>query len=192
MALKVVMLLALSSFFLITTRVSSWGEELFVKDITQKAPPPPIEASESSPPAPATEASPPPPPIYKPVPVPPPAKKLPPPSPPLKALPPPPPVYKPVPPVPVKKPPVPLPPPPPVRAPAPPSPMQPPPRNTKECFPPCAVRCKLHSRKNVCLRACVTCCDRCKCVPPGQYGNREKCGKCYAGMTTRGGRLKCP
>ncbi|XP_074369308.1 uncharacterized protein LOC141710654 [Apium graveolens] len=68
----------------------------------------------------------------------------------------------------------------------------PPPRNTKECYPPCVVRCKLHSRKNVCLRACVTCCDRCKCVPPGQYGNKEKCGKCYANMTTHGGKSKCP
>ncbi|WOG97667.1 hypothetical protein DCAR_0417008 [Daucus carota subsp. sativus] len=72
------------------------------------------------------------------------------------------------------------------------SPPPPPPRNTKECYPPCVIRCKLHSRKNVCLRACVTCCDRCKCVPPGQYGNKEKCGKCYANMTTRGGRPKCP
>ncbi|KAG6412826.1 hypothetical protein SASPL_125518 [Salvia splendens] len=61
-----------------------------------------------------------------------------------------------------------------------------------KCAPLCVVRCKNHSRKNVCMRACVTCCDRCKCVPPGQYGNREKCGKCYANMTTRGGKLKCP
>ncbi|KAK9067272.1 hypothetical protein SSX86_014598 [Deinandra increscens subsp. villosa] len=67
-----------------------------------------------------------------------------------------------------------------------------PPRNTKECYPPCLVRCKLHSRQNVCLRACVTCCDRCKCVPPGQSGNREVCGTCYTNMTTHGGRPKCP
>ncbi|KAK1404461.1 gibberellin-regulated protein 14-like [Heracleum sosnowskyi] len=80
----------------------------------------------------------------------------------------------------------------PIVLPPPPYAPPPPPRNTKECYPPCLVRCKLHSRKNVCLRACVTCCDRCKCVPPGQYGNKEKCGKCYANMTTRGGRPKCP
>ncbi|CAN4115612.1 unnamed protein product [Withania somnifera] len=36
------------------------------------------------------------------------------------------------------------------------------------------------------------CCLRCKCVPPGPYGNREKCGKCYANMTTCAGRRKCP
>ncbi|KAH6801051.1 Gibberellin-regulated family protein [Perilla frutescens var. hirtella] len=74
--------------------------------------------------------------------------------------------------------------------PAPPPPA--PPRNIQECIPLCVVRCKNHSRKNICLRACLTCCGRCKCVPPGQYGNKEKCGKCYAGMTTRGGKLKCP
>nr|AAS48461.1 GASA-like protein [Gerbera hybrid cultivar] len=66
-----------------------------------------------------------------------------------------------------------------------------PPRNTKECYPLCVVRCKLHSRQNVCLRACVTCCDRCKCVPPGHYGNKEVC-KCWANMKTHGGRPKCP
>lgn len=62
----------------------------------------------------------------------------------------------------------------------------------QECIPLCLVRCKLHSRKKYCLRACMTCCERCKCVPPGQYGNKEKCGKCYSDMTTRGGKLKCP
>ncbi|KAK1404482.1 hypothetical protein POM88_004087 [Heracleum sosnowskyi] len=35
---------------------------------------------------------------------------------------------------------------PPVKPPA--APQPPPPRNTKECYPPCVVRCKLHSRKN--------------------------------------------
>ncbi|KAL3813768.1 hypothetical protein ACJIZ3_015036 [Penstemon smallii] len=72
-----------------------------------------------------------------------------------------------------------------------PSPTRPP-RNILECFRPCLVRCKFDSRKNVCLWNCLTCCDRCKCVPPGQYGNKEKCGKCYTDMTTRNGRPKCP
>ncbi|GKC79330.1 gibberellin regulated protein 14-like protein [Tanacetum coccineum] len=67
-----------------------------------------------------------------------------------------------------------------------------PPRNTKECYPPCVVRCKNHSRQNVCLRACVTCCNRCKCVPPGQSGNREVCGPCYVNMKTHAGKPKCP
>uniref|UniRef100_A0A7N0TN18 Uncharacterized protein n=1 Tax=Kalanchoe fedtschenkoi TaxID=63787 RepID=A0A7N0TN18_KALFE len=61
-----------------------------------------------------------------------------------------------------------------------------------DCYPQCGDRCSLHSRPNVCLRACNTCCVRCKCVPPGTAGNKEVCGKCYAGMTTKGGRSKCP
>ncbi|KAI3462981.1 hypothetical protein Pfo_019644 [Paulownia fortunei] len=114
-------------------------------------------------------------PIYKSSPPPPP--KFPPPPPIVKAPPPPPPLV-------IKAPP------PPVTEPAPP-PAQPP-RNRQECIPLCVVRCKNHSRKNICMRACLTCCERCKCVPPGQHGNKEKCGKCYAGMTTRGGKSKCP
>ncbi|XP_009608096.1 gibberellin-regulated protein 14-like [Nicotiana tomentosiformis] len=109
------------------------------------------------------------------------------PYPPTQVTPPPPPP----PPPPVKLPPSPSPA---VKPPPPPVPTHPvsPPKNTADCVPLCQVRCKLHSRQNVCLRACTTCCLRCKCVPPGQYGNLEKCGKCYANMTTRGGRRKCP
>ncbi|XP_019197256.1 PREDICTED: gibberellin-regulated protein 13-like [Ipomoea nil] len=61
-----------------------------------------------------------------------------------------------------------------------------------DCGGLCSHRCSLHSRKNVCLRACGTCCARCKCVPPGTSGNREMCGKCYTEMTTHGNRPKCP
>ncbi|CAM8927606.1 unnamed protein product [Rhodiola kirilowii] len=61
-----------------------------------------------------------------------------------------------------------------------------------DCKPQCSDRCSLHSRPNVCLRACNTCCVRCKCVPPGTAGNKEVCGKCYVNMTTTGGRSKCP
>ncbi|XP_050374256.1 gibberellin-regulated protein 3-like [Argentina anserina] len=56
----------------------------------------------------------------------------------------------------------------------------------------CKGRCSLHSRPNRCIRACGTCCVRCKCVPPGTAGNREVCGTCYTNMTTHGKRLKCP
>ncbi|XP_071712028.1 uncharacterized protein [Rutidosis leptorrhynchoides] len=129
----------------------------------------------------------------------PPVAKTPTPTPPI-AKPPtptPPAVRPPTPKSPVTKPPTPSPP-----AAKPPTPTPPvykpptaapptPPRNTKECYPLCVVRCKNHSRQNVCLRACVTCCDRCKCVPPGQYGNHHVC-PCYANMKTHGGRPKCP
>ncbi|KAL3640135.1 hypothetical protein CASFOL_011877 [Castilleja foliolosa] len=112
-----------------------------------------------------------------------------------KPLPPAPPPPSPI----VKTPPPPPPPPAVIKAPPPPVPVQPPPppavkppRNRQECIPLCNVRCKKHSRPNICTRACLTCCERCKCVPPGQYGNTQKCGKCYSTMTTRGGKLKCP
>ncbi|XP_047953175.1 gibberellin-regulated protein 11-like, partial [Salvia hispanica] len=60
-----------------------------------------------------------------------------------------------------------------------------------DCGQECKRRCSLHSRPNVCNRACGTCCQRCKCVPPGTHGNREVCGSCYTDMTTHGNRTKC-
>ncbi|KAJ6868865.1 snakin-2-like isoform X1 [Populus alba x Populus x berolinensis] len=61
-----------------------------------------------------------------------------------------------------------------------------------DCGGLCKQRCSLHSRPNVCTRACGTCCVRCKCVPPGTSGNREVCGTCYTDMTTHGNKTKCP
>ncbi|KAK6931095.1 Gibberellin regulated protein [Dillenia turbinata] len=61
-----------------------------------------------------------------------------------------------------------------------------------DCGGLCKNRCSLHSRPNLCTRACGTCCVRCKCVPPGTSGNREECGSCYTDMTTHGNRTKCP
>ncbi|XP_049935186.1 snakin-2-like isoform X1 [Nymphaea colorata] len=61
-----------------------------------------------------------------------------------------------------------------------------------DCDGLCAERCKVHSRPNVCTRACGTCCVRCRCVPPGTWGNKELCGKCYTDMTTHGNKTKCP
>ncbi|XP_057494175.1 gibberellin-regulated protein 11-like [Actinidia eriantha] len=61
-----------------------------------------------------------------------------------------------------------------------------------DCGALCKDRCSLHSRPNVCTRACGTCCFRCKCVPPGTSGNKEVCGTCYTDMTTHGNKTKCP
>ncbi|KAI0512397.1 hypothetical protein KFK09_013036 [Dendrobium nobile] len=61
-----------------------------------------------------------------------------------------------------------------------------------DCAGLCGVRCSRHSRPNVCQRACGTCCERCGCVPPGTFGNRDLCGPCYANMTTHANRTKCP
>ncbi|KAJ4799328.1 Gibberellin-regulated family protein [Rhynchospora pubera] len=63
---------------------------------------------------------------------------------------------------------------------------------TNDCIGACDERCSLHSRKNVCKRACNTCCSVCKCVPAGTYGNRETCGRCYTDWTTHGNMTKCP
>ncbi|KAL3843395.1 hypothetical protein ACJIZ3_000798 [Penstemon smallii] len=60
-----------------------------------------------------------------------------------------------------------------------------------DCGGACASRCKLSSRPNLCKRACGTCCARCNCVPPGTYGNYEAC-PCYAKLTTRENKPKCP
>ncbi|KAK3144538.1 hypothetical protein QOZ80_4AG0314380 [Eleusine coracana subsp. coracana] len=75
-------------------------------------------------------------------------------------------------------------------------PLGPPPHQiidpAKDCGGACDVRCGLHSRKNVCSRACLKCCSVCRCVPAGTVGNRETCGKCYTDWTTHGNRTKCP
>ncbi|PQP96720.1 hypothetical protein Pyn_25270 [Prunus yedoensis var. nudiflora] len=74
---------------------------------------------------------------------------------------------------------------------------QPPPLSTPQvktngdCVPLCDKRCKIETNKKICRRSCMACCDRCKCVPPGDYGsNLDKCGKCYTDMNYHG--HKCP
>ncbi|KAH7685396.1 Gibberellin regulated protein [Dioscorea alata] len=62
---------------------------------------------------------------------------------------------------------------------------------TIDCIGKCQYRCSKASRHNMCINACMVCCERCNCVPPGTSGNRDVC-PCYAKMKTHGGRLKCP
>ncbi|KAK9285989.1 hypothetical protein L1049_025192 [Liquidambar formosana] len=62
---------------------------------------------------------------------------------------------------------------------------------TIDCGAACEGRCQLSSRPNLCKRACGSCCDRCKCVPPGTSGNLDAC-PCYASLTTRNQIRKCP
>ncbi|PIN02221.1 hypothetical protein CDL12_03928 [Handroanthus impetiginosus] len=52
-------------------------------------------------------------------------------------------------------------------------------------------RCSKSSRKNVCHRACKSCCATCDCVPPGTFGNKDFC-PCYANLKTHGNKPKCP
>ncbi|XP_065878568.1 gibberellin-regulated protein 14 [Euphorbia lathyris] len=174
MAFKAVFFLLAA--FLSLAAASYANQEFNQKDIDSKivAPTPQVKAPPVPTPAPApTPVGKPPVVIKPPTPAPPVGK------PPVVIKPPTP---APVPPV-VIKPPTPTPP---TSAPLPPV------RSRADCIPLCAERCKKHSRKNVCERACMTCCERCKCVPPGTYGNREKCGICYTSMTTRGNKPKCP
>jgi hypothetical protein len=60
-----------------------------------------------------------------------------------------------------------------------------------DCGASCSSRCIKSGRPKTCLRACNTCCQRCGCVPPGTSGNESVC-PCYATMTTKDGKLKCP
>ncbi|KAI3774321.1 hypothetical protein L1987_48872 [Smallanthus sonchifolius] len=60
-----------------------------------------------------------------------------------------------------------------------------------DCGKACEARCIRSKRPNLCYRACGTCCGRCNYVPPGTSGNYESCD-CYAQMTTRGNKKKCP
>lgn len=60
-----------------------------------------------------------------------------------------------------------------------------------DCNYACARRCSKSSRKNVCHRACKSCCTTCHCVPPGTYGNKGLC-PCYAKLKTHGNKPKCP
>ncbi|KAL5080117.1 hypothetical protein RYX36_008538 [Vicia faba] len=187
MASKSILLLGI--FLVVATKVYSYEEDLkiVVNYANPSAPSvlaPPVKPS----PTPVVTAPTPPspvktPPTTPPSPPSPPLAKTPPyQSPPIVKPPSPPPVTTPTPP-PTSQPPI-------AKTPlAPPTPVV---KSLKDCVPLCGYRCQLHSRKNLCLRACVTCCSRCKCVPPGTYGNREKCGKCYTDMLTRGNRYKCP
>ncbi|KAJ9146969.1 hypothetical protein P3X46_029181 [Hevea brasiliensis] len=62
---------------------------------------------------------------------------------------------------------------------------------TIDCGVACEGRCKMSKRLRLCQRACGSCCAKCKCVPPGTYGNLEFC-PCYANLTTRKQVRKCP
>ncbi|XP_074304460.1 snakin-2-like [Silene latifolia] len=60
-----------------------------------------------------------------------------------------------------------------------------------ECGLACIARCCKSGRPNLCQRACGSCCGKCNCVPPGTSGNYHVC-PCYASLTTRDNKPKCP
>ncbi|KAL9228468.1 hypothetical protein vseg_004049 [Gypsophila vaccaria] len=54
----------------------------------------------------------------------------------------------------------------------------------------CAHRCARNPR-DLCKKLCMHCCDICKCVPTGPFGDRNRC-PCYRDMKGKRGRSKCP
>ncbi|XP_061354269.1 peamaclein-like [Gastrolobium bilobum] len=59
------------------------------------------------------------------------------------------------------------------------------------CDSKCAQRCSKAGFQDRCLRFCGICCEKCKCVPSGTYGNKDEC-PCYRDLKNSKGRSKCP
>ncbi|RVX00066.1 Snakin-1 [Vitis vinifera] len=55
----------------------------------------------------------------------------------------------------------------------------------------CAARCSKAGMKDRCLKYCGICCEECKCVPSGTYGNKHEC-PCYKDKKNSKGQPKCP
>ncbi|KAJ7535900.1 hypothetical protein O6H91_12G050300 [Diphasiastrum complanatum] len=59
------------------------------------------------------------------------------------------------------------------------------------CPSACNVRCSQASKHKPCMKYCQLCCNKCLCVPPGYYGNKQYC-PCYANLKNARGGPKCP
>ncbi|KAM0936725.1 putative gibberellin regulated protein [Dioscorea sansibarensis] len=61
------------------------------------------------------------------------------------------------------------------------------------CDSKCNVRCSKASVHDRCLFNCGVCCEECKCVPSGTYGNKDEC-PCYRDKVTKDEKKKpkCP
>uniref|UniRef100_A0A6N2L1G9 Uncharacterized protein n=1 Tax=Salix viminalis TaxID=40686 RepID=A0A6N2L1G9_SALVM len=59
------------------------------------------------------------------------------------------------------------------------------------CDSKCQARCSKAGNKDRCLKYCGICCEKCKCVPSGTYGNKNEC-PCYRDMKNSKGKPKCP
>ncbi|EOA34827.1 hypothetical protein CARUB_v10022405mg [Capsella rubella] len=61
-----------------------------------------------------------------------------------------------------------------------------------ECNGKCNVRCAKADRTHgECLQDCNICCEKCKCVPSGTFGNKDEC-PCYRDLKNSKGGSKCP
>ncbi|XP_065847508.1 peamaclein [Euphorbia lathyris] len=59
------------------------------------------------------------------------------------------------------------------------------------CDSKCKVRCSKAGVEDRCLKYCGICCEKCKCVPSGTYGNKDEC-PCYRDIKNSKGKPKCP
>ncbi|KAJ8765751.1 hypothetical protein K2173_014873 [Erythroxylum novogranatense] len=59
------------------------------------------------------------------------------------------------------------------------------------CESMCGVRCAKAGYQKRCIRYCMMCCNDCKCVPSGTYGNKSEC-PCYRDKKNSKGTSKCP
>lgn len=59
------------------------------------------------------------------------------------------------------------------------------------CSNKCSNRCAVAAVQDRCLKYCGICCEECKCVPSGTYGNKHEC-PCYRDKKNKKGKPKCP
>ncbi|KAI5604146.1 hypothetical protein BDE02_01G266700 [Populus trichocarpa] len=59
------------------------------------------------------------------------------------------------------------------------------------CTKKCNTRCANAGIQDRCLKYCGICCEQCKCVPSGTYGNKHEC-PCYRDKRNSKGKPKCP
>ncbi|XP_019152586.1 PREDICTED: snakin-1-like [Ipomoea nil] len=59
------------------------------------------------------------------------------------------------------------------------------------CSSKCQGRCAKAGVLDRCLKYCGICCEECKCVPSGTFGNKHEC-PCYRDKKNTKGKPKCP
>ncbi|MBA0720714.1 hypothetical protein Golax_008321 [Gossypium laxum] len=59
------------------------------------------------------------------------------------------------------------------------------------CAYKCKARCAKADFKERCFKHCNICCQKCSCVPSGNYENKHEC-YCYRDMKNYKGLPKCP
>ncbi|XP_057425253.1 peamaclein [Lotus japonicus] len=64
-------------------------------------------------------------------------------------------------------------------------------QDSPDCSKKCSDRCSVAQVQDRCLKYCGICCQECKCVPSGTYGNKHEC-PCYRDKLNNKGKPKCP